>query len=150
MDNKSALCMTKYGKDTNNTRHINRGVHLVRNGENCEMHKIEWCEGGLQLSDIATKNVGETNLNPRMRYIMVRLDNWERAIAQEGWQDIVQSMEQEFYMNRLYWVEDSTQPVLNFCIKFDTRKEHWKLFVIEGKQCCSKWKIVLIENHVNR
>ena len=75
LDNKSALCMTKYGKDTNNTRHINRGVHLVRNGENCEMHKIEWCEGGLQLSDIATKNVGETNLNPRMRYIMVRLDN---------------------------------------------------------------------------
>ena len=39
------------------------------------MHKIDWCEGGLQLTEIATKNVGENGLNPRMKYIMVRLDN---------------------------------------------------------------------------
>ena len=26
------------------------------------MHKIDWCEGGLQLADIATNNVGETDL----------------------------------------------------------------------------------------
>ena len=36
------------------------------------MQKIDWCEGGLQLSEIATKNVGENSLNPRMKYIMVR------------------------------------------------------------------------------
>ena len=39
------------------------------------MHKIDCCEGGLQLADIATKNVGENDLNPKMIYIMVRLDN---------------------------------------------------------------------------
>ena len=33
------------------------------------------CEGGMQLADIATNNVGEHDLNPRMKYIMVRLDN---------------------------------------------------------------------------
>ena len=38
------------------------------------MHKIDWCEGGLQLSHISTKNVGEHDLVPRMKYIMVRLE----------------------------------------------------------------------------
>ena len=38
------------------------------------MHKIDWCEGGLQLADIAINDVGENDLNPIMRYIMVRLD----------------------------------------------------------------------------
>ena len=27
------------------------------------MHKIDWYEGGLQLSDIATKHFGEPDLN---------------------------------------------------------------------------------------
>ena len=39
------------------------------------MHKIDWCEGGMKLSDISTKNVGEHDLTLRMRYIMVRLEN---------------------------------------------------------------------------
>ena len=39
------------------------------------MHKIEWCEGSLQLSDIATKNVGEHDLTLTMKYFMVILDN---------------------------------------------------------------------------
>ena len=39
------------------------------------MHKIDWCELGLQLADIATNNVGEPDLTPRIKYIMVRLDN---------------------------------------------------------------------------
>ena len=38
------------------------------------MQKIEWYEGGLQLADIATKNVGENYLNTRMKYIMVRIE----------------------------------------------------------------------------
>ena len=50
-------------------------MKLVRNGENCKMHKIDWCEGDLQLADIATKNVVELDLTPRMKYIMVRIDN---------------------------------------------------------------------------
>ena len=39
------------------------------------MHKIDWFEGGLKLADIATKNVGYHDLTPRMKYIMVRIDN---------------------------------------------------------------------------
>ena len=39
------------------------------------MHKIYWCEGGLQLADIGTKNVIEPDITPRMKYIMVRLKN---------------------------------------------------------------------------
>ena len=39
------------------------------------MHKIDWCEGGIQLADIATKNGVENYLNTRMKYIIIRLDN---------------------------------------------------------------------------
>ena len=39
------------------------------------MNKIDWCEGGLYLTDIVTKNVGENDLNPGMKYIMVTLEN---------------------------------------------------------------------------
>ena len=44
------------------------------------MHEIEWCEGNHKLADIATKNVGENNLTPRMKYI----DNWDRTLVKEG------------------------------------------------------------------
>ena len=79
--------MANNGKDTNHTSHISRRVHFVRNGEKCKMHKIYWCEAGLQLEDIATKNVGENDLNTIIKYIMVRLENWERTLVQEGWYD---------------------------------------------------------------
>ena len=49
--------------------------HFVSNGEKCKMHKIDWCEGGLQLADIGTKNASEPDLTPRMKYILVRLEN---------------------------------------------------------------------------
>ena len=67
--------MAKNGKDSKHTRNIVRGMHFVRNGEKCKMHKTDWCDGGLQLADIGTKNVSETNLTPRIKYIMVRLEN---------------------------------------------------------------------------
>ena len=75
LDSKSDICMSNDGKDTKNTIQIARRMHLVRNGEKCKMHKIDWCERGLQLADIGTKNVGEPNLTPRMKYIMIRLEN---------------------------------------------------------------------------
>ena len=75
MDSKSTVCMVNNSKDTNPTRHIARKVNFVRNCDKFKMHKIEYCEGGLQLSDIATKNVGENYLNPRIKYIMLRPDN---------------------------------------------------------------------------
>ena len=67
--------MANNGKDTNHTGHISRRVDFVRNVDNCKIQKIEWCEGGLKLADIATKNLGKNDLNTRMKYIMVRLVN---------------------------------------------------------------------------
>ena len=75
LDSKSDICMAKNGKDTNHTRRIAIRVHLVRSYEKCKMNKIDWCERGLQLAEISTNNVGENDLNPRMKYIMLRLDN---------------------------------------------------------------------------
>ena len=57
LDSKYAMCTAKNGKDTKHTRHIVRRMHFVRNGEKWKMHKINWCEGGMQLEEIVTKNV---------------------------------------------------------------------------------------------
>ena len=75
LDSKSSMCMANNGKDTKNTTHIARRMHFVSNVEKCKMHKIDWCEGNLQLSDIGTKNVSKPELTPRMKYIMVRIEN---------------------------------------------------------------------------
>ena len=75
LDSKYAMCMAKNGKDIKHTSHISRRMHFVRNGEKCNMHKIDWCEGGLQLADIGTKNVSEPDLTPRIKYILVILEN---------------------------------------------------------------------------
>ena len=58
LDIKSAVWRAKNGKDTNHIRNISIIVNFVRYGEKYKMHNIDWCEGGLQLSDSATKNVG--------------------------------------------------------------------------------------------
>ena len=41
----------------------------------CKMHNIDWCEGGMQLADIDTKNIGEPDLTLGMKHIMIRLEN---------------------------------------------------------------------------
>ena len=48
------------------------------------MHNIDWCERGLLLADIGTKIVSEPDLTPRMTYIMVRLENRDITLVQEG------------------------------------------------------------------
>ena len=55
------------------------------------------------------------------------------------WQDTGESVEQEFYITRLDWFEDSTQSVLNVCINFDT----WKKI----ENCNALGKTVLREKH---
>ena len=65
--------MAKNGKDTKNTRHVFRRMHIVRNGEECNIHKR--CEVGLKVEEIGTNNVKENELNPILVYNMVRLDN---------------------------------------------------------------------------
>ena len=56
-------------------------------------------------------------------------------------QDTEYSLEQEFYITRLDWVEKQNQSVWKFCIKFDTWNNIENCTVVEGK--------VLRENHVN-
>ena len=70
--------MAKNRKDTKYTIHISRIMHFVRNGEEWKLHKIVWCEGGLKLEDILTKNVRENELNPRLGYAMVRIENLQK------------------------------------------------------------------------
>ena len=67
--------MAKNVNYTKHTRNIASLMHFVKNVDTCKMHKIDWCEVGMQLADIATNNVGDTDLTPRMKYIMVRLEN---------------------------------------------------------------------------
>ena len=74
--------MDKNSKDTKHTRHIYITVHFVRNGFKLKIHQINWFEGDLKLEDIANNNVCENDLNPRMRYIMLRLDNGYRTLVQ--------------------------------------------------------------------
>ena len=59
---QSVVCMSKNGKDTKHNSHISRRVHFVINGYKCKMHKINWCEGGLQSAYISAKNVGENKI----------------------------------------------------------------------------------------
>ena len=79
LDSKYAVCMAKNGKDAEHIMHISIKLHFVINDENCKMNWIEWCEGGLQLPDMANENVGENGLNPRMKYIMLIIDNRENT-----------------------------------------------------------------------
>ena len=75
LDGKSTVCMYNNGKDTKHTRHIYRRMHFVRNGEEWNIHKTVWCELGLKLADIRTKNVREDEFNPILIYCMLKLDN---------------------------------------------------------------------------
>ena len=59
MDSKPAIYMANNGKETKYTRNTAIRMHLVINGEECNLKNIIWREGGLQLTDIVTKNVRE-------------------------------------------------------------------------------------------
>ena len=97
-----------------------------------KIHKIYWCEGGLKLANIATKNIGENDLNQKMKYIMISLDNQDRTHAQYGWYDIEQYIKQQFCMTILDLFEYSNQSVWNVWFKFNAW-EYWKLSVLDGK-----------------
>ena len=68
LDSNSAMCKADDDKDTKHTKINARIMHFVINGDKCKMHKIDWCEGGLQLTYIDTKNNGDADLTPRKIY----------------------------------------------------------------------------------
>ena len=47
LDVNYAVSVYNNGKDNNHTMHISRRVYFLSHGENCKMHNIDWCEGGL-------------------------------------------------------------------------------------------------------
>ena len=55
-------------------------MHFLRNGEECNFNKTLWYEGGLIIEYIGTTNVREEELNPRLVYDIVRLDNLQNNI----------------------------------------------------------------------
>ena len=75
--------MDNNSEDNKPTRHITRSyeliINFIRDCEECNLHKKVWRGGGLKLSDIGTKHVREDELNPRLGYAMVRLDNWKKT-----------------------------------------------------------------------
>ena len=75
--------MAMNGKYTKHTRNISRIMHLVRNGEECNINKTVWCEGGMQLTDIRTRNIREDELDTRLVYDMLRLDNRQKTFTRE-------------------------------------------------------------------
>ena len=75
LDSKYTMCMAQNGRDTKHTRHIARSMNFERNGEKCNMQNMDCREVCLQLAHIGTKNFGDPDLTPRMKYIMGRLDN---------------------------------------------------------------------------
>ena len=81
LDIKSAVCMSNNGKDTKHTRQISRIMHFVINDEEWNLHKKLWCEGGLKLAYVVTKNVMENEFNPILGYSVVRLDNLQNTFT---------------------------------------------------------------------
>ena len=99
------------------------------------MHRIYWCDGGLKLEDIGTKNVSEPDLTPRIKCIMVRLENWDRTLVQEVWHNT-----RIVYGTRVMY--DYTRLVLGLdSISLNVRRT-WKLSIQNEKN------VVLNENSV--
>ena len=73
--------MSKNGNDANYTNHIAIRVYFVINVEKWKMQKIDCFEGGLKLADIKTKNALDNDLNPRIKYIILRLNNWYKTLV---------------------------------------------------------------------
>ena len=63
LDVKSDICMYNIGNYTKHTRHISIKMHFLRNGEEWNLYKTVWFEGGILLVDIVKNNIREDKLN---------------------------------------------------------------------------------------
>ena len=87
---KSAIFVDKNGKDTKHTIHISRIMYFVRNGEEYNLHKTVWCEGGLKPEDIGTKNVRKDELN-HISFFLLFWSGHRGSKAYSLWGDVVPS-----------------------------------------------------------
>ena len=79
LDSKISIRMANNCKYIKHTIHIHIIIHLERNCEEFNFHKTVWFEGGKQLAYIGTKNLSRDELDPRLWYAMVILDNWQNT-----------------------------------------------------------------------
>ena len=67
--------MDNNSKDTKHTRYIYRRMRFLRNSKELNFHQRVWCERGVQLAYIRTNNGRGAELNHRLGYSMVILEN---------------------------------------------------------------------------
>ena len=71
LDNRSAVDMGKFFKETKHSKHIQRRYHYVREGHINGHHILIWIPKELQLSNIGTKAVTKKDLQDRLKYVVV-------------------------------------------------------------------------------
>ena len=125
---KIAVCISNIGKNTKHTRHIPIRMNFVRNGEEWNLHKTVWCEGGLQLEYNGTNNVREDEFNPRLGSTVVRFKYWHNICTRGLIGD------RRFWRTRchddftgLSW-EGLISMSLKRSISLEWWKEDWKFF----------------------
>ena len=73
LDSQSTKAMGSSFRDSKHTRHIERRFHYVCEGTKDLKHALHWLDANLQLADIGTKNLDSTQLQPRLRFMIVEV-----------------------------------------------------------------------------
>ena len=73
IDNEAVVQMSKNGRLTRKTRHIERRFHFVRQGQENGLHKLHWIPGDFQLADIQTKSQDASKIDPQLKRAMFEL-----------------------------------------------------------------------------
>jgi len=72
-DNEATVTISRNGRLTRRTRHIERRFHFVRQGQADGLHDIHWLPGYSQLSDILTKTQYASKIDPHLEKILFKL-----------------------------------------------------------------------------
>ena len=73
LDSQSTKAMGSSFRDSKHTRHIERRFHYVHHRTKDLKHALHWLDADLQLVDIETNNIDSTELQPRLRIIIVEV-----------------------------------------------------------------------------
>jgi hypothetical protein len=73
VDNAAAVQISKNGKLSRKSRHIERRFEFVRQGHKMGMHELHWLSGKYMLSDILTKSQHASKIDPHLPYIFTVL-----------------------------------------------------------------------------
>ena len=70
---QSAIIMAKNFRDGKGTRHMERRMHYVREGQSEGKHVLKYIKAEWNLADPNTKNCPATEIHPRLKYIMTEV-----------------------------------------------------------------------------